>query len=168
MQNIGIVIWRFSPLHIWHISLINQSLKINDKTIVIIWSANVIDENNPYTIEERQEILSQEFWKQIILETLNDSESNEKWMENLWKLLDKYCNNKDNLNFFWWDLENDYAIKVIKKLSPILGYKKINFFEKNRNEIPISWTKIRDLIKEKKFEETKKWLSKKTTSIILK
>lgn len=167
MQNIGIVIWRFSPLHIWHISLINNSLKLNKKTIVIVWSANKIDKKNPYEISKRKKILEAEFWKKILLYSLNDYESDLEWLNKLENILDKDCEINDKIFFFWWDLENDYAIQVIKKLSNFLKYKNIEFYEKNRLEIPISWTDIRKMIQEKNYSETKKWLSKKTTKYIL-
>lgn len=168
MQNVWIIIGRFSPLHLWHISLINYSLKNNDKTIVIIWSAEKVDEKNPYTLDERLEILKREFDTSLTIDYLNDSREDLIWINNLNSLIGKYSFLEDNINFLWWDLKNDYAINVIKEHIEKFNYHKISFFEKNRLEIPISATIIRNLLKENNTEEVKKWLSKKTVSLIIK
>ena len=168
MQNVWVIIGRFSPLHLWHISLINYSLENNDKTIVIIWSAEKIDEKNPYTLDERLEILKREFGNNLIIDYLNDSKDDDVWISNLQTVINKYSVLSDNIDFLWWDLKNDYAIKVIKEHLEKFNYSKISFFEKNRLEIPISATKVRNLLKENNLEEAKKWLSVKTTSLIIK
>lgn len=168
MQNIWIIIGRFSPLHIWHISLINYSLNTNNKTIVIIWSAQIIDEKNPYSILERKQIITSEFWNNLILDTLDDYESNEEWISKLKSIILKYWKLEDNINFLWWDLNNDYAIEIIKQYKELLDFNTLSFQEKSRQEIPISATKIRALLKEKNYKEAKKWLSKKTTLLIFK
>lgn len=168
MQNLWIIIWRFSPLHIWHISLINYSLDNYDKTIVIIWSAEKIDEKNPYSLDERENILKKEFGGSIIIDYSNDFEKDIDWINNLNTLIQKYCNKEDNINFLWWDLWNDYAIKVIKEHIKIIDFNTIFFKEKSRLEIPISATKIRNLLKVKKYDEIEKWISKKTYKLIIK
>lgn len=168
MQNLWIIIGRFSPLHIWHISLINYSLKNHDKTVVIIWSAEKIDKNNPYSLIERTEILKKEFGDNIIIDYLNDCEKDEDWISNLNTIIKKYSTKNDNIYFLWWDLKNDFAINVIKEHIKMIDFNTISFIEKPRQEIPISATKIRDLLKEKKYNETKKRLSEKTCDLIIK
>lgn len=168
MQNVWIIIWRFNPLHIWHISLINKSIITQEKTIIIIWSANKNDEKNPYSKEQRTQMMKNEFWNKIILDYLNDFKQDKDWIFNLNNLiLSKNIQKEDNLFFFWWDLKNDYAIQVINRFKNFLSFKNIFFDEKPRNEIPISATIVRKLIKENNLEETKKWLSEKTTYLIL-
>ncbi|NDK08034.1 adenylyltransferase/cytidyltransferase family protein [Candidatus Gracilibacteria bacterium] len=168
MQNVGIIIGRFSPLHLGHISLINYSLENNDKTIVIIGSAEKIDEKNPYTLDERLEILKSEFDTSLTIDYLNDSKEDLIWINNLNNIISKYSLISDNINFLGGDLKNDYAINVIKEHIEKFNYQKISFFEKNRLKIPISATIIRNLLKENNNEEAKKWLSEKTTSLIIK
>lgn len=167
MQDVWVIIWRFSPLHLWHISLINYSLKNYDKTIIIIWSAEKVDERNPYSLNERLEIIKREFSNNLTIDYLNDSTGDEEWINNLQNIINKYSVFSDKINFLWWDLKNDYAIKVINEYLDKFSYKKIYFYEKNRLEIPISATIIRDLIKRNNIKEAKKWLSKKTTSLII-
>jgi nicotinamide-nucleotide adenylyltransferase len=53
----GLIIGRFQPLHKGHLFLIKQALKLADTIIIGIGSANVIDFNNPYSVEEREETL---------------------------------------------------------------------------------------------------------------
>lgn len=166
MQNIWIIIWRFNPLHIWHISLINASLSKSDKTIIILWSANIINENNPFTKEERAEILRKEFLNEIEIDFLDDFDSNEDWINNLLKIINKYTNNSDKLSFFWGDLKNDFAIKVITKYLDVFNYSEINFFEKDRLEIPISATQVRKMLKNN--ENPEKWIWQKTKDLIIK
>lgn len=168
MQNVWVIIGRFSPLHLWHISLINYSLKNHNKTIVIIWSAEKVDERNPYSLRERLEIIKSEFGNNLIIDYLNDSKDDNEWINNLQSIIGKYSLISDNIDFLWWDLKNDYAIKVIQDHLEIFNYPKISFLEKNRLEIPISATVIRTLLKENNNEEAKKWLSEKTTSLIIK
>jgi len=168
MQNLWIIIWRFSPLHIWHISLINYSLDNYDKTIVIIWSAEKIDERNPYSLDERENILKKEFGDSIIIDYSNDFEKDSDWINNLNILIQKYSTKEDIINFLWWDLWNDYAIKVIKEHLNKFDFWNITFIEKSRLKIPISATKIRNLLKVKKYDEIEKWISKKTYKLIIK
>lgn len=167
MQKLWIIIWRFSPLHIWHISLINYSLDNYDKTIVIIWSADKIDEKNPYSLNKREDIIKKEFEDKILLDYLKDSERDDEWISNLDLLIKKYSKNQDEINFLWWDLWNDYAIKIIKEYLYKFNYEKVNFYEKSRQEIPISATEVRLLLKQNNLEEAKKWLSEKTTLLII-
>ncbi|MFA5917100.1 MAG: adenylyltransferase/cytidyltransferase family protein [Candidatus Gracilibacteria bacterium] len=168
MQNLGIIIGRFSPLHIGHISLVNYSLKNHDKTIVIIGSAEKIDKNNPYSYNERNDIIKKEFDANIILDYLNDYEKDENWIGALNSVIKKYSTKEDNLYFLGGDLKNDFAIKVIKEHIQELDFNTISFIEKPRQEIPISATKIRNLLKEKNYDETEKWLSEKTVDLIIK
>ncbi len=168
MQNLWIIIGRFSPLHIWHISLINYSLKNHDKTVVIIWSAEKIDENNPYSLIERKEILKKEFGDNIIIDYLNDCEKDENWISALNSVIKKYSTKEDNIYFLWWDLKNDFAVNVIKEHIKMIDFNTISFIEKPRQEIPISATKIRKLLNDNANDEAKKWLSEKTYDLIVK
>ncbi|MDD3303261.1 MAG: adenylyltransferase/cytidyltransferase family protein [Candidatus Gracilibacteria bacterium] len=169
MQNVGIIIGRFSPLHIGHISLINKSIESKNKTLVIIGSANKIDEKNPYTIKERLDILKKEFGDKILLRYINDYEEDKNWITYLNNIiLSENISKEDFLYFLGGDLKNDYAIKIIKQYQENFKYRNIFFDEKPRNEIPISATEIRQLLKENNEKEIKKWLSEKTTYLIIK
>lgn len=165
-MHVWVIVWRFNPLHIWHISLINTSLSKCDKTIIIIWSANIVNENNPLSKDERKKIIESEFGNNLVIDYLDDYESDIEWIKNLKIILDKNNFLEDKISFFWWDLKNDFAIKVINSYIDKFNSEKITFFEKNRLEIPISATEIRKIFKEN--GNPKKWLWDKTKKIIIK
>jgi len=152
-MKIWIIIWRLNPLHIWHIKLIESSIKQNDKTIIILWSSNISDEHNPFLFEERKSFLEKIFSKKIKIEKSNDYETDEHWYKEIKEILKDF--EKEDLTFYGWDLKNDSAMKVIKQF---WNFKNIKFSEKNRNTINISSTKIRQYLKEKNFLEVKKWI----------
>nr|MDD3720226.1 adenylyltransferase/cytidyltransferase family protein [Candidatus Gracilibacteria bacterium] len=167
-MSLGIIIGRFNPLHIGHISLINSSINKCDKTIIILGSANVINENNPFSKDERYIILKKEFGDYIYIDHLDDCESDIEWIRSLDELIRKYCNFEDKITFFGGDLKNDYAINAVKIFQKELKFKNINFFEKHRDIIPISATKIRNHLQNNEHEEAKKWLSDNTKHTIIK
>ena len=152
-MKIWVIIWRLTPPHIWHVSLIKKSIEQNNKTIVILWSSNIKDEYNPFSFEERKNFLKVIFSENIEIEKSNDYETDKDWYEEIEAILQNY--NPEKITFYWWDLENDSAIKAIKKF---WDSKKQNFIEEKRSKINISATKIRRYLKEKKFEEVKKWI----------
>ena len=168
-MSIWIIIWRLNPLHLWHESLINESLKNNDKTIIILWSSNKIDSNNPLKFEQRKELLILVYKdyvdKNIIeIENIADYEDDLKWFLEVKKILNIYLNEK--LTFYWWDIKNDYAIKVVKLFIDKFE-NKIYFVEKPRNEINISATKIREFMKNQDFEKLKNFVNEKTVKYLI-
>lgn len=167
MQNIWIIIWRFNPLHIWHISLINSCIKSCDKTLIILWSANKNDYLNPFSISERTEFFKNEFWDNVSIEYLDDYESDEIWIANLHKIITNYCSLNDRVVFYCGDIENDSAVSVIKKNIKLFNFKKLEFVEKKRSEIPISATKIREYLKNWQKNILKKWLNKNVFDFLM-
>jgi nicotinamide-nucleotide adenylyltransferase len=51
------IIGRFQPFHKGHLYLIQEALKVADKAIIGIGSANVINHDNPYPVTERIKML---------------------------------------------------------------------------------------------------------------
>jgi cytidyltransferase-like protein len=84
---IGVFVARMQPLHKSHEYLIRESLKDNDKTYVFVGSADKArNKRNPFTIEERMDLIGKVFAKEIgdgklFLISLNDL-SNENDLEN--------------------------------------------------------------------------------------
>lgn len=168
-MNIWIIIWRFNPLHIWHEALINESLKNNDKTIIILWSTDKIDSNNPLNKDKREELVKLiyvDFIDKWIIEIKNiaDYESDLEWFLEIKKLLNSYLNEK--LTFYWWDVKNDYAIKVIKQFRDKFE-NKIFFVEKSRKIINISATRIRLMLKEGDFKMLKRFVNEKIVKYLI-
>ncbi len=167
MQKLWIFIWRLNPPHIWHINIINKSLKENDISLVFFGSANIIDDKNPFTFEERKSFLETIFIgnKSLKIDFLDDVPDDEIWVEKLAEKIKKYTENEDiQITFYCWDLENDYAILVIKKYLEKLQLKNISFTEVSRKEFlnknyeEVSSTKVRELLKNWDFESVKDFI----------
>lgn len=166
MHKIWIFIWRLNPPHNWHLNTIKKSLKFNDLTIVILWSANVTDEKNPYDILTRINFIEEHFNNEkLIVETIDDMESDEEWVKEIKNILDIYKNEDSEICFYTWDFENDYAIKAIKEYENKLDNKNFKYHEFSRNELKvehnsesfcISSTLLRKAIEENDIDFIKK------------
>ena len=83
----ALVIGRFQPLHKGHIYLIKRALRIANKVIVGIGSANIHDIDNPFSVETRLNWIRQAIEKEKIAEnaanivSLDDDPSDEKWLQ---------------------------------------------------------------------------------------
>lgn len=168
-MNIWIIIWRFNPLHLWHEALINESLKNNDKTIIVLWSSNKIDIDNPLNSDKREELIMLVYKdnvdKKIIeIKNIADYEDDFEWFLEVKKLLNVYLN--DRLTFYWWDVRNDYAIKVIKQFRNKFEHK-IHFVEKSRKIINISATKIRQMLKNWDFKMLHNFVNQKIVKYLI-
>lgn len=89
--KLGLVIGRFQPFHKGHQYLIEESLKISEKIIIGIGSANKSDAKNPWNWEERKKVIAA-FLKHEGLYTkvkdiipLYDNPDDDVWFQNLVK-----------------------------------------------------------------------------------
>ena len=55
--KIALVIGRFQPFHPGHLFLIKQALEIADSVIIGIGSSNLSNTDNPYSVQEREEMI---------------------------------------------------------------------------------------------------------------
>lgn len=53
-----VVIGRFQPLHRGHVYAIKQAAAISDRVVIGIGSANIIDNDNPFSFSERQLLIT--------------------------------------------------------------------------------------------------------------
>ncbi len=89
--RLGFIIGRFQPFHKGHKYLIEESLKLADKIIIGIGSANKSDEKNPWSWEERKKVIEtflqheglEKNVKDII--PLFDNPDDDVWFQNLQK-----------------------------------------------------------------------------------
>ncbi len=147
-MKIWIFIGRMQPLHLWHQKIITESISNNDFTFIMLWSSWIINEYNPFTDIERKNFIENIFEEnknkyEII--NLADSESDEKWVKNIEKIVKYNINKKEeSVTFYGWDFENDYAIKVIKQYEDIIEFSNINYREISRKNIyaDYKWEKI--------------------------
>ncbi len=168
-MTIWILIWRLNPPHFWHMRILDESLKYNNKTILFLGSANIKDDRNPYSFEKRKEFINLLYFdnKDLFIEDLNDLENDKEWIESIQNKLLKYIGINETIIFYGWDLKNDYAIQVIKRYEDLLWYKNIFFKEISRKELDISSTQVREIIKKQDKELMKKLVSKKIIDKIL-
>lgn len=92
----SLIIGRFQPFHIGHLSLMRYALSVSDELIIIIGSANkshtII---NPFTIEERNEmmnlIIKEEFFeKPVYINNISDFSKDEEWFSQLKNLVPEF------------------------------------------------------------------------------
>lgn len=135
----GLVIGRFQPFHNGHLYLIKEALKTCDKLIIGIGSSNVINDDNPWPIAKRKEILGkvieEEGLKDKILKIVEipDDPSDEVWYKIVLKNVGE---------FDVWIGNNEWNEEIFKQHNiPVLI---MPFWERYLHE----GTKIRKLIKE--------------------
>ncbi len=86
--RVGLLIGRFQPFHKGHLYLFHHVIKRVEKLIIGIGSANVYDEDNPFTYEERkkmiEEVIKQEKLNSCIekIVPLDDFYDDELWFKN--------------------------------------------------------------------------------------
>lgn len=166
-MSLWIIIGRFNPLHLWHMKLIEKWLEENKKTLIIIWSANICDTRNPFDIKERKTIISSELYnKNIVIDSIDDTSQDLEWFDNLKKIIEKHNFKKTAMIFYCWDIENDYAIKVIKENEKSLKDYIISYKEISRKEDGISATMIRNIINSWNIDDVYHLIPKSTKDII--
>lgn len=82
----SLVIGRFQPLHKGHIYLIKKACAITNNCIIGIGSANIKNYDNPFTVEERTDMLKNALEKEGLLPhvlkivTLDDYHNDTLWL----------------------------------------------------------------------------------------
>ena len=156
--NCGVIVGRFSPIHIGHENLINIALKDCKKVVVIVTSNNNIDNENPYSIDYRLYLINKIYKKQI----------EEK------KLILTSLTSSKKIDITYGDIVLDIVKEVAKTNADYIIYGSDKNIEKcfsrekiqtlyckvvDRSLIPISATKIRKLLKEDNIDMLKKCLN---------
>lgn len=160
----GLIVGRFQHIHIGHEKLINIGLKLCNKLLIFIGSANQLpSERNPYTYEYRKSLIEIIYKKEIeegkiIIAPLNDWEDSTvltpKWgeyvLDSAKKILGDYPNciiyGKDK------DIFKCFAKETVKNLSEVYV---------DRNSLLISATKMREYLLKDDIEEWKKFADNK-------
>lgn len=82
----GLIIGRFQPFHKGHWYLFKKALKMCDQLIIGIGSSNVKDDDNPFNLKKRQEMLELVFKKEKIqpkikkVIAIEDVHDDTKWL----------------------------------------------------------------------------------------
>ena len=131
---------RAQPFHNGHKSLVDLMLKECEKSYIILGSIQESrTEKNPFTFEERKQMIINIYNDKVIIDGVNDIPSdNNKWVNSVIEKIDGYpdvyyCG--DDINGVFFKIDN---IRI-KKLPR----------EKQKGNLNISATKIRELIREK-------------------
>lgn len=155
MSKLWLIIWRFQPLHIGHLLLIEKSLQDNPATLVLIWSSQICNADNPYSYELRKKFFTRELSEEkISYWALPDFPDDIKWKDFIFKYIPETIS---EINIYCWDRKNDSAIASLLRLQDSIPIK-LNIIEIPRSIIPISATQIRSWIKEKQYEKLRKYI----------
>jgi nicotinamide mononucleotide adenylyltransferase len=172
-KKLGLFIGRLNPPHTWHIAIIDKALSKNDEVFLLIGTKWITDEKNPLSFEEIRDILHIKYadnWELKIFE-LRDTPSDEEWVKEIYKTLWKDGSGEfRNINFYWWDFQNDSAYKVIKEYENLFGKYEITYNEVSRKnsfikyewqKYDISATNLRKALREWNFELAKNFCDEK-------
>ncbi len=159
MSTLWLIIWRFQPLHAGHKLLIQTSLRDNSATLVLVWSSNKQDKQNPYDYITRKKIIENEFPNEkIFLWALPDFPDDLQWRD---CILSYIPDQVDQLKLYCWDIQNDSAAISLLNLQDSLPFNLL-LKEIPRSIIPVSASQVRDWIQEWNTKQLKKYLGEKT------
>lgn len=135
----ALLVGRFQPFHNGHLYLIKKALQKADKLIIGIGSANVTDDNNPYSISIRQQmikkvIIKENFSNKILqIVSLDDFHNDEKWLRQI---------NEKAKEFDLVVGNNEWTNRILEKA----GYSilRVKYYQRYRYE----GEKIRQLMKD--------------------
>lgn len=84
--NVGLFVGRFQPFHKGHLYLLRKSLEVCETMVLVVGSANVKDENNPFSVEDRitllNRVIARERLKNIVKKiiSVDDYHNDKKWL----------------------------------------------------------------------------------------
>ncbi len=92
LKNLAVFVGRFQPFHVGHYSIVEKILAEHERLILVIGSAEKSGtEDNPWTLEEREEIIRAsiplELQERMDIVGLDDTADDDIWGENLQVLL---------------------------------------------------------------------------------
>lgn len=161
-MTLWLFIGRLNPPHIWHISIIDKALSQNEKVIILIWTKEDRDQNNPLSFIEIKDILLLKYKdnKKLEILELRDDRSDLIWIYNIYKILFEKWKWLRDIKLYAWDFKNDSAYNIIKKYENHFNNFSFNYIEQSREnsfvsynwkEISISATNLRQALRDKDF-----------------
>lgn len=155
----GVIVGRFQTLHIGHQSLIDTALKLCDRVLVLVGSAQECGtERNPLNISTRTKMLKEVYGEQIIVYALSDMTNEDdirpEWGKYLLNNIERYIYKAPELMIYgndearsrWFDPED---------------IKDTSEFIVNRGRVPISATMLREFMLKNDRKEWMKWVDPK-------
>lgn len=153
--DFGIVIGRFQPFHLAHQQLIQHSLSLAEKVIVVLGSArSASDVRNPFTPMMREEIIRACFpsdEKRLIFRSVRDYPYNDHvWTAEVQNVVDEITDETENAKIavagFFKDRSSYYL-----NLFPQWNFEE--FYTSDKKLLQINATDVRESF----FEETGDW-----------
>lgn len=160
IYNCGVVVGRFSPIHIGHEHLINIALGKCKRVVLIVTSKGNIDEKNPYDLEFRISLIKKIYRDQVnngnlIITTFTENQKlDTSYGDSILRIVKEVAN-----------IDTDYIIygsdKDISKCFSKEAISNIHYDIIDRNDIPVSATAIRKALKENNNILLEKYLNSK-------
>lgn len=179
-KEVAVMVGRLNPPHMWHIRVIKKALSENASVILFLGSANVVNDKNPFSYQERSMFLNELFQEKIasgkmIISYLNDVGNNELWTQNLWnKVRELISGFSGTLNFYWGDFAEDRAITAIRDNEVKLGIEKVLYTQVHREHFTLpSWedisaTNLRNALASGDFELARKFMLPQIADLVIK
>lgn len=179
-SEVAVMVGRLNPPHIWHIRVIKKALSENKSLILFLWSANVVNEKNPFSYQERNMFLNELFQEEIasgkmIISYLNDVGNDELWTQNLWnKVRELVPWFRGKLNFYGWDFAEDRAITAIRDNEVKLAIEKVLYTQVWREHFTLpSWedisaSNLRNALASGDFELARKFMLPQIADLVIK
>lgn len=155
----GLIVGRFQTLHIGHQSLIDTGIKLCDRVLVLVGSAQECGtKRNPLNINTRTKMLKEVYGNQIMIYALadmtNEDDIRPEWGRFLLENVDRYIYKAPDLMIYgndearskWFDPED---------------IRDTSEFIVNRGRIPISATDLRNMMINDERKEWMKWVDPK-------
>lgn len=178
-SEVAVMVGRLNPPHMGHIRVIKKALSENKSLILFLGSANVVNEKNPFSYQERALFLNELFAEEIasgkmIISYLNDVGNNELWTQNLGnKVRELIPDFSGRLNFYWWDFAEDRAITAIRDNEVKLGIKKVLYTQVHREHFTlpsgedISATNLRNALSVGDFDLARKFMLPQIADLVI-
>jgi len=163
MDDLALIIWRFQPFHKGHKLLVDTALSQCKSVLILIWSSNTTNTENPYSFSLRKEIIETEFSEeQIFIWALPDFENDEDWMK---YIISYIPNTVSSIKLYCGDKKNDSAIKTLIKHKDMI-HSDYEIVEIPRSIIPISASKVREIILKEEYSKLEEYLLPSTIAKI--
>jgi len=157
--DVGLVVGRFQTFHIGHQSLIDTALKLCDRVLVLVGSAQECGtERNPLNVQTRVKMLREVYGDKLMIYALadmtNEDDVRPEWGRYLLNEVDRYVHKAPELMVYgndearshWFDVED---------------IRDTSEFIVNRGRIPISATDLRGMMIRDERKEWMKWVNPK-------
>jgi len=162
--KLGLFHGRFEHIHKGHQKIIDKMLKDCSKCVLLVGNCQALrTEKNPFTILERINLIKKVYGnkKNLVIGFFpdlpnipNTKKEYEKWGDWILGFCDYYANNSPVVVYSGDEAKTEW----------LYGKKRIKLVKVPREELPVSATKIKDLLKQNKKEEWKSITDKKIHS----